>query len=646
MKYEKMFSRGKIGNLNLKSRIVMPAMGTGIIGSDCMVNDAAVAYVQARAKSGCGLIITGVTRVAEGEGVGAPRQVSATDSKYIPGLRRLADAVHRYDTKIFLQLQHPGRVVSRSYTGGLQPVGPSAIMSRTMREMPREMTTEECEELVQKFAKAAAVAQQAGIDGVEIHGAHGYLIAQFLSAYSNQRTDKYGGSLEKRMTILVEIVQAIQKRCGRGFPISVRLSCDEFVDGGMTIDQSVIIARKMEELGVAAINVSAGCYESGHTIIEPQYLPEGFKKHLAVEMKKHVSIPVIAVNNIKNPATAEQYLQEGVCDFVGIGRSHIADPNWAAKAKAGKENEIRHCIGCMHCFVSYGTYGVVECTVNPTMAREYLFPEDSMVCDGAGKTVAVIGGGPAGMQAAAILGQRGYRTVLFEKGDKLGGTCAQAAIPPHKEGLAALIRTQTVELEQAGVEIRLNTEATPELVAELDPYGVIVATGAKPIVPPLAGATLPNVYTVEQAITGQVDLAGKKVVVIGGGVTGLETAHVLAEKSTVTVVEMTKYVATTVYGTVRLLLMGELKEAGVKVLTLQKVEEITEAGVKVTDLKSGETSVIDADAVVLSVGIRPEETVAEQFEAAFDHVVRVGDAEKAANISEALRAAHDKAWVF
>jgi alkyl hydroperoxide reductase subunit AhpF len=232
------------------------------------------------------------------------------------------------------------------------------------------------------------------------------------------------------------------------------------------------------------------------------------------------------------------------------------------------------------------------------------------------------------------------------KADKLGGTCCQAAIPPHKDGLAALIRTQTREMELAGVEVRLNTEATPELVAELNPYGVIVATGAKPIIPPIPGAKLPHVYTVEQAITGQVDLSGKKVAVIGGGVTGLETAHVLAEKSDVTVLEMSKFLAATVYGTVRLLLMDELKAAGVKVLNLQRVNEITETGVKVTDLKSGEDAVVDADAVVLSVGIRPEETVAEQFEAAFDHVALVGDAENAANIAEALRAAHGKAWVF
>lgn len=646
MKYEKLFTRGKIGNLELKNRIVLPPMGTNMASYTGEATDEIIRFYAERAKGGCGLIITEITRIDDVTGVGMTGQLSVTSGNFVRRLVQLTDAVHQYDSKIFLQLHHPGREISSRALGGVQPVAPSPIVCKVVGEMPRELTESECEDLIRKFITGAVYAKMAGFDGVELHAAHGYLLNQFLSPYTNQRTDRFGGSPENRMTFIREIILGIRHACGPAFPVSVRLSCDEYIEGGLTLTDGVWIAQQLEQLGVAAINVSAGIYESGYASIEPQGLPEGWKKHLATEIKKNVSIPVIAVNNIKYPSTAERYLEDGVCDFVAIGRGQIADPQWGLKAREGRDDEIRKCLGCMYCFNCLGRLHPIECTVNPIVGREVKFNEDTLKRNGEGKTVVVVGGGPAGMQAALVCAKRGYQVTLLERSRRLGGTVNLAAIPPHKEMLAELIKTQTLELEQVGVDIRLNTEATTELIRSFQPYGVILACGGNPIVPNIPGADKSHVCTAEQALAAQPDLTGKNVVIIGGGVTGLETAEVLAAKNAVTVVEMTKHVGSTLYATVRLFLTGRLQAARVKILTLKKLTEIRENEVVLTDSKSGETTAIPADAVVLAMGVRPERSLARQVLDEFDHVTLVGDVSRTGQIADAMREANDKAFVF
>lgn len=646
MKYKKLFTRGKIGNLELKNRIVLPPMGTNMASYTGEATDEIIRFYAERAKGGCGLIITEITRIDDVTGVGMTGQLSVTSGNFVRKLVQLTDAVHQYDSKIFLQLHHPGREISSRALGGIQPVAPSPIACKVVGEMPRELTEAECEDLIRKFVTGAVYAKMAGFDGVELHAAHGYLLNQFLSPYTNKRTDRFGGSPENRMTFIREIILGIRHTCGSSFPVSVRLSCDEYIEGGLTLADGVWIAQQLEQLGVAAINVSAGIYESGYASIEPQGLPEGWKKHLATEIKKNVSVPVIAVNNIKYPSTAERYLEENVCDFVAIGRGQIADPQWGLKAKEGRDDEIRKCLGCMYCFNCLGRLHPIECTVNPIVGREGKFNEDTLKRSGDGKSVVVVGGGPAGMQAALICAKRGYQVTLLERADRLGGTVNLAAIPPHKEMLAELIKTQTLELEQAGVDVRLNTEATVELIRSFQPYGVILACGGAPIVPNIPGADKSHICTAEQALAVQPELTGKNVVIIGGGVTGLETAEVLAAKNTVTVVEMTKHVGATLYATVRLFLTGRLQAAGVKIMTLKKLTEIRDNEVVLTDSKSGETTVIPADAVVLAMGVRPERSLAEQVLDEFDHVTLVGDVSRTGQIADAMREANDKAFVF
>ena len=303
--YEKLFSRGKIGNLELKSRIVMPPMGTSMACANGEASPEIIRYYEERAKAGCALICTEITCVDEETGAGGFYQLHATSPKYVQSLKKLADTMHRYDTKIFLQLHHPGREISSAMEPAGEIVAPSAIPCPVIGEVPRAMTTAEVEAMGKKFVKAAMMAKMAGMDGVELHAAHGYLLNQFMSPLTNKRTDRYGGDFVNRMRLIAEIIIGIRYACGPDFPVSVRISANEYLEGGIDLKEGVRIARYLESLGIVSINVSCGTYATGDTIVEPYYRDECWKKDLAATIKAAVKIPVIAVNTVKNPATAE-----------------------------------------------------------------------------------------------------------------------------------------------------------------------------------------------------------------------------------------------------------------------------------------------------------------------------------------------------
>lgn len=420
MEYKELFQKGRIGSLEIKNRIVMPAMGVSLAEPDGRANEHIIRYYEERAKGGVGLIITEIGRVEPEYGTAMPNQLGAYAQYQIPHLERLTERVHKYGTKIFMQLQHPGRQNKSSMIGGRQIVAPSAVMCGISQEMPRELTTEECTSIMKAFVKGAVIAKAAGFDGVELHAAHGYLLNQFLSPYTNKRTDRYGGSFSNRIRILEEMITAIRHLCGNRFMISVRISGDEFVEGGLHLDDMVQIAQNLESFGIDVIDVSSGIYESGPTIIEPSSYAQGWKKHLATAIRKDVKIPVIATNNIKEPEVAEALLEEGVCDFVAIGRASLADPEWSKKAKENRSDEINKCIGCLYCFNRLQGGDHISCAVNPRCGREVEYSD--LKKDGNGRTVAVIGGGAAGMTAALTLKERGFTPILFEKDSRLGGT--------------------------------------------------------------------------------------------------------------------------------------------------------------------------------------------------------------------------------
>jgi 2,4-dienoyl-CoA reductase-like NADH-dependent reductase (Old Yellow Enzyme family)/thioredoxin reductase len=603
-----------------------------------------IKYYADRARGGAGLIITEITRIDNDTGVGTPNQLAVTDPFVVGQLSRLAEAVHAYDTKLFVQLHHPGNQTPSRLIGGKQPVSASDVTCKVIGEQPRALTTEEVEGLVKKFVVGAVLCQKAGVDGVEIHGAHGYLVSQFLSPHTNKRTDKYGGSFEGRMRFATEIIMGIRAYCGPKFPIGIRINGNDYLDDGITEEDAIAQAKYFEKLGVCYINVSCGTYDSGATIIEPNYFAEGWKKHLAANIKKAVSVPVIAVCNIKHPAAAEQLLEEGFADFVGIARGQLADPEWGLKAQRGEDKLIRKCLGCMECFRILNDGLPLGCTLNPVLGREFEWGDDKLVKNGEGRTAAVIGGGPAGFEAALTLRKRGFNVVLFESKERIGGTVELAAVPPCKGMLAEFIDTMEAQLEAAGVEVRVNTPATPEEVMATGAEAVFMAAGGKPIMPSIPG--IERAVTAEDVLAGRAGVTGSAAI-IGGGVTGLETAETLSAEHKVTVVEMLDKVGGNLYPSITMHLAQEIMKHGGAIAKGMQLVAVTETGVTVKDVKTGEEADIPADTVVLAMGVRSNRPDIEAFRKAYgDSLILVGDAAKPGQIYDALHSAHDRAFVY
>lgn len=603
----------------LRNRSVVPAMVTNYCHADGTCSETFAAYHEAKARGGFGMIITEDFAVCP-EGRGFPFLPGLWNDEQIPGFTAFTKRIHAQGAVLIAQIYHAGRQTGSAVTG-CAPAAPSAIPCPFSPDMPREMTEDDIHTVVTQFGDCARRAEQAGFDGVEIHAAHGYLISQFLSPYSNKRTDGYGGSLINRMRFLLEIMAEVRRKCSEGFIQGVRISVDEFVTGGRTMEDARAVIPFLERAGADYIHASAGVYRSFGAVIPTMYCRHGWTVDLAAEVKKSTSLPVITVGRFNDPFLAEAALASGKADLVAMGRQSLCDPETMNKAAAGRFRAIRQCIACHHGCVGNLLQGKpIRCILNPTLGRESeLLP----VKTDKPRKVMVIGSGPAGLQAAVSAAQAGHNVTVYEKERWAGGQFRLGAVPPPKGEIVNFITSLLQELADRGAEVHYGREVTLAAVQAEKPDVIIAALGAEPAVPRIPGADRECVVTAHAVLAGEVN-TGARVVVIGGGCVGAETAnHLASNLKTVTVVEMQDSIASDEALVPRWDLLEDMKKHQVSVRTSTEVKEITEGGVTVTC--AGREEFLPADTVVLAVGSRPVTALAEELKQAGYDVRRIGD---------------------
>ncbi|MEG6523585.1 oxidoreductase [Desulfotomaculum sp. 1211_IL3151] len=630
--FENVLKKGKIGSLELKNRFIMPAMGSSH-GDDGKVSQKLVDYYVARARGGFGLLTTEFAYI-DLEGKAIPGQLRIDSDDIIPGLKTLTDAIHRAGGKVLVQLQHSGRQTNRAVTG-MQPVAPSAVPCPVNLELPRELSIEEIDAVVEKFGDAALRAKKAGFDGVEIHGAHGYLVAQFLSGYTNKRVDEFGADLAGRMKFALELIKNIKSKCGKEFPLVFRISGEERVNGGLKLNETIPISKALAEAGADAIHVSTGVYASMPWMVAPASVTTGFNLYAAEAIKKAVNVPVIAVGRITDTLMAEEVIASGRADFVSLGRGSIADPEFPNKVAENRPQEISPCVGCMtRC---QGVPGVipgdrgVSCMINPFSGHEgtmKITPAKNP------KTIVVVGGGPGGLEAAWVAAARGHRVTLLEKNNKVGGQFIPAAVPPGKQDLAKGIRYYYEMCKKYGVNLKLNIEADAEMILNLNPDEVILATGAVPLDFPIPNEGIEVVQAVD-VLLGRVML-GKNVLIVGGGLVGLETAeHLLSQSRRVTIVEMEDAVGKNVHPSIVYFSLQSLKSGGAAIVTRTKVEKFKQDGALCTN-SSGTIELSDFDMAVLAIGAKSYNPLERQLTGKVRSLHVIGDAAKVRRGVEAI----------
>jgi 2-enoate reductase len=648
--FRPLFKEINIGKIKIKNRIAMAPMGMiGLINGEGVLSQRAIDYFIERAKGDVGLIITGLLKV-ENEIDKMLVEPVISPAAAAP-LSELAEGVHIFDSKVFVQLSAGFGSVNADIIDdpNIIPVSASVIPAYWEPKITtRALTIREIQEIIKSFGRAAKILKSAGVDGIELHGHEGYLFDQFTTALWNKRNDKYGGDLEGRLTFSVEVLNAIKENAGEDFPVIYRfglkhyikkpwsgaLKGEKFKEVGRDIEEGIKVIQILEEAGFDGLHVDAGAYDSWYWAHPPMYQPHGCMVDMAEQAKKVVKrIPVIAVGRLGLPELAVKVIVEGKADIVALGRALLADPYWPKKVREGKLRDIRPCIACHEgCMKRIMMKKTLSCAVNPQVGKEKLYKLDFVQNK---KKVLVIGGGVSGMEVARISAIRGHNVTLYEKNNSLGGHLIEAGVPDFKKDIFRLLDWYKSQLSKLNIRIELGIEVTPKLVKVEKPDVVVVATGSTSIIPKIANINDPKVITAIDLFLGKKEV-GKNVVIVGGGLVGCETGLWLAENGKkVTIVEMLPEIAQGDFPANRTMLIDLLIKNKVEIITNSSICKITDEGVAIIN-KNFIIKIISCNTVVLALGLKPEDKIYSLLSREFSEIYKIGDCKEPHRILDAI----------